>query len=139
MTFDVAGFRAAFTQFLSPSDYSDSTIQGWADLASNSAMSNWFAGTSLTEQRLLVAHIGSMMSQAASGDGAGGAVTSASEGSVSVSFTPPPAKSALEYWLSSTPYGIQLWSLLRIASATGNIVGGLPERRAFRKVGGVWV
>lgn len=136
MTFDVAAFRTAFIEF---QQTPEPNILSWSNLAANSAMSSWYASTNLTEQQLLVAHIGKMMTDAATGDGVTGAVTSASEGSVSASFQPPPAKSALQYWLSSTPYGVQLWALLSIAGAAGASVGGLPERSAFRKVGGVWV
>ena len=139
MTFDVAAFRSAFTQFFDPGVYPDTAINGWVSVAANSAMGNWFANASLTEQQLLVAHIGVKFTDAANGDSSSGAVTSASEGSVSASFTPPPVKTALEYWLSSTSYGVQLWALLKIAGAAGQVIGGLPERSAFRKVGGVWV
>lgn len=41
-----------------------------------------------------------------------GKVSSASEGSVSASFVQPPYKSWLEYWLSLTPYGIELLGIL---------------------------
>ena len=41
-----------------------------------------------------------------------GKVASATEGSVSASFVQPPYKSWLEYWLSLSPYGIELLSIL---------------------------
>ena len=135
MTFDVVGFRTTFQEF---QQTPDPTINGWVNLASSSAMAAWYAGATLTEQQLLVAHIGHMMTAAAAGDGLSGPVTSASEGSVSASFQPPPTKTALQHWLSMSPYGLQLWALLRVAAAAGAYVGGLPERSAFRKVGGIW-
>ena len=137
MTFNYADFRSAFQQFQATPD---ATISVWVDLAENSAMASWFKGAKKAEQWLLVAHMGHMLQGANSGDSSTGVVTSASEGSVSVSFAPPPdAKSALQYWLSSSPYGIQLWTLLTIAGKQIQSVGGLPERSAFRKVGGVWI
>lgn len=41
-----------------------------------------------------------------------GKVASASEGSVSASFTQPQYKNWLDYWLSLSPYGIELMALL---------------------------
>ena len=39
-------------------------------------------------------------------------VSSASEGSVSASFTPPPTKDIRDYWLSLSPYGMELLTIL---------------------------
>lgn len=65
-------------------------------------------------------------------------VTGATISKVSVSMQPPPAKSAWQFWLSTTPFGLQLWALLNIKAAGGAYVGGLPERTAFKKVAGVY-
>lgn len=76
------------------------------------------------------------------GTGAGGStpgvVTSGAEGSVSVSMAPPPARTGWQHWLSTTPYGLQLWAFLQTRSAGGLYVGGSLERASFRKAGGVW-
>lgn len=139
MNFDIAAFRAAFPQFVDVLAYPDPVIQGWVNLATTSAMGSWFALATLTEQQLLVAHLGALMSKvAAEGTAPTGALVSAGQGSVSASFTPPPVKSAWGYWLSSSPYGATLWGLLQIAGMGGDLVGALPERAAFRKVGGIW-
>lgn len=87
---------------------------------------------------LMTAHLlwsGWMISQ---GQTSANIVTGATISKVSVSMQPPPAKSAWQFWLASTPYGLQLWALLNIKAAGGAYVGGLPERTAFRKVGGVF-
>ncbi len=86
---------------------------------------------------LLTAHIAKTMATAATGDGSA-PVTSASEGAVSVGMMAPPARSGWQFWLSSTPYGAQLWVLLGVKSAGGVYVGGSQELGAFRKAGGVW-
>lgn len=65
-------------------------------------------------------------------------VTGATISKVSVSMQPPPAKSAWQFWLSTTPYGLMLWAMLNIKAAGGAYIGGLPERTGFRKVGGVF-
>jgi hypothetical protein len=67
-----------------------------------------------------------------------GTITSASEGDVSVSLSEPPTSSNWEYWLNASPYGKELLALLSVQSTGGFYVGGLPERRGFRKIGGVF-
>lgn len=69
----------------------------------------------------------------------GGFTTSATIGEVSVAKLAPPAANAWEWWLSGTPYGQMLWALLNMLSVGGYVVGGLPERTGFRKVGGVFL
>ncbi len=134
MNFDIAAFQAAFLAFAS---VSSATIQAWVNLVLGSPMGAWFQVATLTDQQLMVAHIGQLLTQAATGDNAqGGAVVSGSQGSVSASFAAPPIKTGLHYYLSSTSYGQMLWANLCVSTAGGDYVGGLPERRAFRKVGG---
>lgn len=65
-----------------------------------------------------------------------GTVTSASVGGVSVGLTTQMDKGTYSSWLSKTPYGEQLRAMLRKQIAGGLYVGGLPERRGFRKFGG---
>jgi len=140
MNFDPVAFRAAFPAFADMITYPDAMVLGWFSIAQAYLASSWaMQGTTLTTaQQLLVAHIGTMMTNAMVDGSATGAVVSASEGSVSASFAPPPIKSSLDYYLSSSTYGIQLSALLDILAAGGDYVGGLPERSAFRKVGGVF-
>jgi DNA-binding transcriptional regulator YdaS (Cro superfamily) len=137
MTFDTVAFRQAFPAF---SDTPDAAIQAWASIVSQSPMASWFACSPVTQQQLIVAHIGALLSSAtAPGNSQGnGAITSATEGSVSASFVAPPVKDGLEYYLSSSTYGQMLWAMLNVSAAGGVYVGGLPERRAYRKVGGVF-
>jgi len=65
-------------------------------------------------------------------------VQGTTEGSVTVSMTPPPVTSAFGHWLSTTSYGQQLRSLLKAVANVGLYVGGYPERSAFRKVYGAF-
>lgn len=65
-----------------------------------------------------------------------GPVASAAEGSVNIALVPAPATDGWKYWLSSTPYGLQLWALLSVKSAGGLMVGGSLERASFRQAGG---
>lgn len=65
-------------------------------------------------------------------------VTASSVADVSVSLMPPPAKTGWEFWLASTPYGLQLWSMLTVQAAGGwsVSVAAYPETMALRKAGG---
>jgi len=63
-------------------------------------------------------------------------VTSATEGSVSVSLAEPPNTDTFTYWFSTTTYGLQLIAMLDAQSAGGFYVGGSEERRGFRKING---
>lgn len=68
----------------------------------------------------------------------GGFIQSSSIEDVSVTKAQIPARNAWQAWLSQTPYGQALSALLHIKAAGGLYVGGLPERGAFRKVGGTF-
>lgn len=63
-------------------------------------------------------------------------VQGTTEGSISVSMVPPPAKTAFGWWLSTTPYGLQLRALLRTVANVGLYVGGSAENLGFRRAGG---
>lgn len=85
---------------------------------------------------LLTAHLLQLQDMLAQGTAASGPVTSAQIDKVRVDMAPPPFKNGWQFWLSQTPYGQQLWALLAANSAGGFYIGGLPERDAFRRVGG---
>ena len=140
---DIQDFRTQFPAFDDPAAFRDEMLQLWDDAASLHLAEGWMLGGPQYElaHKLMTAHLvhlASVANRGGSGSTAGGAVQSASEGSVSVSFTTPPTKTAWQFWLSSSPYGLQLWAMLTIAGSGGVYIGGLPEREAFRKVGGVW-
>jgi Protein of unknown function (DUF4054) len=74
----------------------------------------------------------------APGQNLGGFETAATIDKVSVTVLAPPASDMWEWWLAQTPYGQALLALLKVLAVGGFSVGGLPERRAFRKVGGIF-
>lgn len=138
---DATEFRKMFPAFKS---VEDGTIELWKNVADEYLKASWMLNGKQfnTAIKLMTAHLihcncdvqgnGEEFSDV-------GVVVSASEGSVSASFAAPPTKNAWQHWLASSPYGLQLWALLKQLSASGFYVGGLPERRAVRKVGGVFV
>lgn len=140
---DTAAFRAMFPALADDAVYSNAMLLLWWDAAALHLSEGWMLSGATYElaRKLLTAHLVHLAHGIASSGSVGtsvGAVQSASEGSVSVSFTTPPTRSGWQFWLSSSPYGLQLWALLSTASAGGLYIGGLPEREAFRKVGGVF-
>ena len=136
-------FRKMFSEFELEGKYPNEVLEIWFGIASGHLpKSRSFSEKSYNYAlMLMVAHLISLNEKSASESSGGnsGIVTSASEGSVSVSFSAPPTQNGWEFWLSSTPYGLQLWALLQQMSSGGRYIGGLPERSAERKVGGVYL
>lgn len=139
---NIAEFQQMFPQF---ENVDGSAVLLWSEVAKEHLTASWALNGSRYETalKLMTAHlihcnVGNSDGKDGTASG-GGVVASASEGSVSVSFATPPTKNAWQHWLASSPYGLQLWALLKQLSASGFYVGGLPERRAVRKVGGVFV
>lgn len=142
---NLAMFRSMFPAF---ENLDDGTILIWSDIAGSFLQESWvLSGKQFVyAKNMLIAHLIYLAEQtnanSASGSNGGGAVgvvSSATEGSVSVSFSMPQTKNAWQFWLASSPYGLQLWALLKQLSIGGFYIGGLPERKAVRKVGGVWL
>lgn len=138
-SFDVTLFRAQFAEFAATP--SDQVLAVYWGIATNFVAANdgcIMTGDALQYAlNLATAHIAKLAAVAASGQ-TQGVVSGATEGSVSVSFQPPPVKSAFQFWLAQTPYGQQLWALLQVKSAGGLHIGGSLERASFRKAGGIY-
>lgn len=137
---DIAAFKKMFPAL---SEIDEETIELWDDAANSFLKESWALNGKTFDhaKRLLTAHLIHIAIKSNSGEGnsATGLVASATQGSVSVSFTTPQTTNGWQYWLSTSPYGLQLWALLKQLSASGFYIGGLPERRSVRKVGGVWL
>lgn len=138
---ELATFRIMFPPFSDINKYSDDMLTKWGDVASSYLRESWALNGRAFEHahHLMVAHLLFSFEKISSDNTASGAVQSATEGSVSVSFAAPPSRNGWEFWLSGSPYGVQLWALLTSLSAGGLYIGGLPERKAVRKVGGVFL
>jgi len=146
ITLNIADFRAQTPQFADTTKYPDSTLQLQFDIATSYVTADTYGDMSEAVRThaiyLTMAHLlalGVIIAQnVAGGGGQVGIVQSATIGSVSVTMQPPPIRGQWRWWLNTTPYGAQLVALLEMQSAGGFFVGGLPERAAFRKVGGVF-
>lgn len=144
---NLATFRLLFPAFSSPVKFPDAYITAQWDMAT-SYIYAWdnclIEGSNLQNAlNLMTAHLLQINEtiRAASGGGAApvvGVFMSATIDKVTVTNQPPPAGNSWQYWLASTPYGLQLWALLKRMAGAGLYVGGLPERRGFRKVYGTF-
>ncbi len=150
MDYNDATFRATFPEFADTTKYPAATIQIFWDVAGNFIDTNDNQWRILNDKSLvyatncMTAHLmilSQMQSTSAGGPGSeqGGFNTSATIGEVSVATLAPPAKDGFQWWLAQTPYGQQLWALLKMLSVGGISVGGIAERNSFRKAGGIFL
>lgn len=144
---DIPTFRLAFPAFADPVAYPDERLNvvwglavgylGDADGVLLNGAAKQSALNFLTAHLLFLSTLTQPGGSGGSVGGAsGGVLTDAQVDKVRVSFAPPPFKDGWEWWLAQSPYGAELWALLRLKSAGGFYVGGNPERNAFRRVGG---
>lgn len=135
---DIASFRINFPAYASETDYPDVRLNSQYAIGKCYIADN---DCTLPEEcreyalQLMLAHLLNIQDSIVSGRPTQ-IVTSATEGSVSVSLSEPPNTDTWNYWLSSTPYGIQVLAMLSAASVGGFYVGGSEERRGFRKING---
>lgn len=139
--FDVASFRSQFPEFANSTTYPDLQLSGYWTMAIQymSPDDGYLLSGDVLQLalNLLTAHLAKSFTMINAGQTTV-LVTGSSEGSVSVSLTPPPSKNAFQWWLATTAYGMQLRSLLSIKTAGGFYIGGSIERSAYRKAGGVF-
>lgn len=142
IAFDPATFRATFGQFASPVTFPDSLLNLNFGLATGYVSPDTFGDMPVLARtsalNLMTAHItaiGVLIAQNGY-QGQVGVVTGAQVDRVNITLQPPPARSQWAWWLNTTPYGAQLSALLEAQAVGGMFVGGLPERAAFRRVGG---
>lgn len=144
ITLDPAAFRALFPQFADPAKYPDAALEIQFGMATGYVSADTYGDMPVAARTnalyLMLAHlmaIGVIIAQN-NYQGQVGIVTGAVVDHVQITLTPPPVKSQWQWWLNTTPYGAQLLGLLQAQAAGGFYVGGLPERAAFRKVGGIF-
>ena len=141
ITLDIAAFRALFTAFADTTTYPDATITMFWDTAIN-YVSNADYGELNGSSReyalqLMTAHLLALQAIVNKGQ-TPSMVNSSTIDKISVSLTVAPVKNQWQWWLNLTAYGQQLLALLQIKAVGGLYIGGLPERAAFRKVGGIF-
>ena len=141
ITFDVTQFREQYPEFANPIDYTDARLQYYFDLAtcyiSDQVCGRLSEGCRRQALYMMTAHLAKVLDPS-DGQNNSYLMQSATEGQISVTVSQFPDRTQWAAWLNTTSYGKSLLSLLSVASFGGYIFGGLPERSAFRKVGGVF-
>jgi hypothetical protein len=137
--FDISAFRLSFPAFASETAYPDALITTQSEIGLAYIDEDFdYCGKFDLLWQLVTAHLLYLNAQIASGNTTTGQLASATVGSVSVSVTAPKNADEFAYWLGLSPYGLQMLALLRKCAVGGWIVGGRPERAAFRSVGGTF-
>ena len=142
LTFDSTTFRVLFPQFANPTTFPDAKLQANYDIATSYVSADTYGDMPAAARgqalNLMTAHLLALGVIIAQNNYSGqvGVVTGATVDGVSITLQPPPVRGQWRWWLNTTPYGAQLVALLDAQSAGGLFVGGLPERSAFRRVGG---
>ncbi len=142
MTIDlnIQTFRATFPLYADETKYPDALLNAQYKIGKCYVADNdCTMAENCREYALqaMLAHLLYIRDQVNSGNNVG-VITSASEGEVSVSLATPVVDDEWHYWFNSSPFGRELIALLEVQSVGGFYVGGSPERRAFRKAGGVF-
>ncbi len=136
---DLVLFRAQFPAFESSTKYPDVLIQMYWDevtcIISDQSYGLLYGCCRQLALNMLLAHFLGMAAAVNKGR-QGGFVSSSTIDKVSVTKAAPPTPDMFSWWLSQTPYGIQLLALLDAKSVGGYYIGGRPESSAFRRVGG---
>ena len=144
ITLDPAAFRALFPQFADAAKWPDAALSIQFGAATGYVSADTYGDMPVAARTnalyLMTAHLLALGVIIAQNNYSGqvGVVQGAVVDHVQITLTPPPVKSQWQWWLNTTPYGAQLLGLLEAQAAGGFFVGGLPERAAFRKVGGVF-
>lgn len=140
-TFDSVAFRKQFPVFASTDKYPDEQLSGYFTMATAYIYNYDWCGITPAQLQLaldlMTAHLTWTNQLLLKGNTATGIATGAGIDKINVSLQAPPITNGWQHWLATTPYGLQLWALLRAVSRGGFVVGGLPERDAFRNVYGV--
>lgn len=141
ITFDVTLFRQLFPAFADPILFPDATLQQFWNSAtcyiSDQDYGFLNGDCRLQALNLMTAHLTALSVIIAKGQ-VPYIVQGATIDKVTLSLVPPPVKNEWRWWLFTTPYGQQLYSLLFVTGVGGFYIGGLPERSAFRCVGGIF-
>jgi hypothetical protein len=140
-TLDISIFRATFPAFADVTKFPDASLQMWWTMATvyiNDYDNCLICGTTLQMAlNLMTAHLAQSFAMIAAGQ-VTAPVTGATEGSVAVTLQAPPSTNGWQFWLSTTPYGLQLWALLSSLLVGGLTIGGAPESSGIRRVYGVF-
>ena len=143
ITYDDPTFRSLFPAYANTTTYPQATVQAWWNSATNYVSNTAYGWNALTTAQrtqavyLMTAHLIYLSAIIVNGQ-ATGVMTASSIDKISITLEPPPAKNAFQYWLASSPYGMQLRALLYTASVGGLSYSTSSPVNAFRPIWGGW-
>lgn len=141
LTFDVDLFRQQFPAFANETTFPDAMLQMYWDMATcyiSDMDCGWLNGRCRQlALNMMTAHLTALSVLIAAGM-TPQLISSSTIDKITVTLKMPETPNEWRWWLNTTPYGMQLLSLLSANSAGGFYIGGLPELSAFRKVGGTF-
>lgn len=139
--FDVTAFRMSYPEFSDPSKYPDATLQSYWNTATCIISANNYGRLKndcrLNALNLMTAHLAKIAALTAAGQ-TPFIVSGSTIDKISVTLLPPPVKTEFRWWLFTTVYGQQYYAIVSSVTAGGFYSGSLPERAAFRSVGGIF-
>ena len=145
ITLDPAAFRALFPQFADAAKWPDAALSIQFGAATGYVSADTYGDMPVAARTnalyLMTAHLLALGVIIAQNNYSGqvGVVQGAVVDHVQITLTPPPVKSQWQWWLNTTPYGMQLWALLQSLNVGGFTIGGAPESSGFRRVYGVFL
>lgn len=136
LTFNYAQFIALFPAYSNPTTYPEATLQAYWDTAISYISNNANCGSLTGDDRqlainLMTAHLVYLSNLIASGQ-VPGIMQDATIDKVHVGLEPPPVPNQWQWWLNTSPYGMQLLALLQAHSVGGYYIGGSPVLAGFR-------
>lgn len=141
IVFSTSTFRLQIPQYKSSTDFTDATLELFADQAECFLDPNNFGILSdsclLQALNYVVAHLITINDAILSGD-TNEVVTSSSIADTSVTIAPPPFSDQWEYFFNTTGYGKLFIALMGAYSNSIPFIGGSREMQAFRKVNGAF-
>lgn len=143
IAFNASRFRASIDGFANETLYPSAKLQAkW--IVATCVVSDDDDDFVLTERQrecvldLMVAHLMEIDSMIAMGQNVVN-IQGASVDKVSVTATPPVAKTGLQLWLQTTGHGQLIRTILQANTRGGFYIGGsATEKRSFRRAGGVF-
>lgn len=142
LVFDVDLFREQFPAFANETTFPDAMLQMYWDMAICYISDNGSYGFLVDDCRqlainLMTAHLTALSVLIAAGL-APQLVQNSTIDKITVGLTPPKLLNQYQWWLSTTPYGMQLLALLQAKSVGGWYVGGSPVLAGFPRPGACW-
>lgn len=140
MDLNITTFRANFPLYADETTYTDMTLESEYEIGKCFIADNDCTFPEKCREyalQLMLAHLTYCSDESNAGNNSG-VIQSANEGDVSVSFAVPDISDPWHNWMNLSPFGKKLLAMLSAQSVGGFYVGGLPERKGFRKIGGVF-